>query len=146
MATVGNKWNIEVTEIKQLGSEPSQVTGLHTYVVSGIATSTEGDVHHFAARNNLDRRYADRFKVNWNGSKRRMPEEVGHGFSDEAKALASGGISKELYMGRGARIAIARMCKELLGKHLSSTSGRAAVVKAFKEAKEEAAAEAAAAK
>ena len=137
MATVGNKWDIEVTEIKQLGSEPSQITGLHTYVVSGVATSTEGDVHNFAARNNLDKRYPERFKVNWNGSKRRMPEEVGLGFSDEDRALAASGISKDLFMGRGARIAIAAMCKELLGKHLSSTSGRAAVVKAFKESKEE---------
>ena len=136
MATVGSKWNIEVTEIKQLGSTPREDTGLHTYVVSGVATSTEGDVHHFAARNNLDKRYADRFKVNWNGNKARMPEEVGHGFSDEDKA-SSNGISGELYMGRGARIAIARLCKTILGRHLESTSGRSAVVKAFKEAQEE---------
>jgi hypothetical protein len=123
MATVGSKWNIEVTEIKQLGSTPREDTGLHTYVVSGVATSTEGDVHHFAARNNLD-------------NKARMPEEVGHGFSDEDKA-SSNGISGELYMGRGARIAIARLCKTILGRHLESTSGRSAVVKAFKEAQEE---------
>ena len=137
MAKVGNKWNIEVTEIKQMGIEPSEVTGLHTYVVSGIATSEDGDVHHFAAQNNLDRRYADRFKVNWNGKSPRMPKEVGHGIDDEAKKLSANGVTPSLYMGRGARIAIARMCKELLGKHLSTAGGRALVAAAFKELDEE---------
>ena len=42
-------------------------------------------------------------------------------------------VTPSLYMGRGARIAIARMCKELLGNHLATTSGRAALVAAFQE-------------
>ena len=137
MAKVGNKWNIEVSEIKQLGTESSEITGLHTYVVSGIATSEDGDVHHFAAQNNLDRRYASRFKVNWNGKNPRMHKEVGHGIEDDAKNLSTNGVTPSLYMGRGARIAIARMCKELLGKHLETTSGRISLVKAFQEAAED---------
>ena len=134
MAQVNNngKWTIEVKEIKQVGTEPSGITGLVTYVVSGVATSTEGDVHYFAAQNNLDRRYADRFKVNWNGGRPRMPKVVGHGMDDEVKAASK--VSRNLLMGRGARIAIARMCKELLGKHLRSN--REALVVAFKESGE----------
>jgi len=131
MAQVNNnsKWDIEVKEIKQVGTEPSGITGLMTYVVSGVATSVDGDVHFFAAQNNLDRRYADRFKVNWNGSRPRMPKEVGLGLDDEVKEVST--VSKNLFMGRGARIAIARMCKELLGKYLSTD--RTALVKAFQE-------------
>jgi len=133
MATVGNKWEIEVKEIKQVGSEPSGITGLMTYVVTGVATSTEGDVHFFAAQNNLDRRYADRFKVNWNGNRPRMPKAVGHGMDDEVKAAST--VSSNLFMKRGARIAIAGMCKQLLGKHLGTD--RAALVAAFKASGEE---------
>jgi len=134
---VGNKWDIQVTSVKQLGSKPSEITGIFTYVVSGVATSEDGDVHHFAAQNNLDRRYADRFKVNWNGGAPRMPKEVGHGIEDDAKALSENGVSPQLFMGRGARIAIARMCKELLGKYLTTETGREAIVESFKMVEEE---------
>ena len=133
MAKVGNKWDIEVNSVKQLGSEPSEITGLFTYVVSGVATSEKGEVHYFAAQNNLDRRYADRFKVNWNGGAPRMPKVVGHGMEDSAKSLSDNGVTPHLFMGRGARIAVAHMCKKLLGKHLATASGRAAVVASFKE-------------
>ena len=61
-----------------------------------------------------------------------MPKAVGLGMDEEVKAASK--ISRNLLMGRGARIAIARMCKELLGKHLRNN--REALVAAFKESGE----------
>tara|TARA_B100000700_G_scaffold273489_1_gene317870 strand:- start:334 stop:705 length:372 start_codon:yes stop_codon:yes gene_type:complete len=101
-------FSIESTE--QLGIHPK--SGLHTVVVSGVATNPDGVKLNFVATNNLDMRYADRFKVNWNGNKARMPEAVGHGIDDEIKA-AGHKVSESLYMNRGARIAIARKAKEV---------------------------------
>jgi len=101
-------FSIESTE--RLAIHPK--SGLHTVIVSGVATNPDGVKLNFVATNNLDMRYADRFKVNWNGNKARMPEAVGHGIDDEIKA-AGHKVAESLYMNRGARIAIARKAKEV---------------------------------
>jgi hypothetical protein len=101
-------FSIESTE--RLAVHPK--SGLHTVIVSGVATNPDGVKLNFVATNNLDMRYADRFKVNWNGNKARMPEAVGHGIDDEIKA-AGHKVAEDLYMNRGARIAIARKAKEV---------------------------------
>ena len=83
-------------------------SGLPTIVIQGLCTDKDGNTFDFVASNNLDLRYADRFKVNWNGSKARMAEVVGLGLGEDRTANHS--ISDGLFMTRGARIAIARHC------------------------------------
>jgi hypothetical protein len=83
-------------------------SGLPTIVIQGLCTDKDGNTFDFVASNNLDLRYADRFKVNWNGSKARMAEVVGLGLGEDRTANHS--ISNGLFMTRGARIAIARHC------------------------------------
>ena len=68
-------FSIETTE--RLAVHPKST--LHTVIVSDVATNPDGVKLNFVATNNLDMRYPDRFKVNWNGNKARMPEVVGHG-------------------------------------------------------------------
>ena len=83
-------------------------SGLPTIVIQGLCTDKDGNTFDFVASNNLDLRYADRFKVNWNGSKARMAEVVGLGLGEDRTSGHS--ISDGLFMTRGARIAIARHC------------------------------------
>ena len=110
MATTANSsysFSIESTEVR--GAHPK--TGLATIAVQGVCIDKDGTEFNFVATNNLDKRYADRFKVNWNGSKARMPEVVGHGIGDDVKSGLK--VSEGLYFTRGARIAIARKCLAL---------------------------------
>jgi len=102
------KYIFDITSTEQLRVHPK--SRLHTVIVSGVATNPDGVKLNFVATNNLDMRYPDRFKVNWNGNKARMPEVVGHGIDDDVKA-AGHRVAEELYMNRGARIAIARKAK-----------------------------------
>ena len=106
--TATGRYDFEINEdgCTVLGRHAS--SGLATVVVQGICNDKDGNDFDFVARNNLDLRYPERFKVNWNGSKARMPEAVGHGMDDETKEGRK--ISDNLYMTRGARIAIARKC------------------------------------
>ena len=110
MGTIANsnyEFSIENTESKAIHPK----SGLKTVVVQGICTNPDGDSFNFIATNNLDMKYPDRFKVNWNGSKARMPQPVGHGIDDDVKAGTV--VSEELYFTRGARIAIAKRCRDL---------------------------------
>jgi|TARA_Y100000310_G_C20554668_1_gene749914 hypothetical protein len=108
-ATANSSYTFEITGSEVLATHPK--SGLHTIVVEGICTNADGVSFDFLATNNLDMRYADRFKVNWNGNKARMPEVVGHGLDDDRKAGRK--VSENLYFTRGARIAIARKCAAL---------------------------------
>ena len=106
--TANDKYDFNIETTERLAVHPK--SGLHTVIVSGVATNPDGVKLNFVATNNLDMRYPDRFKVNWNGNKARMPEVVGHGIDDEVKA-AGHQVTEALYMNRGARIAIARKAK-----------------------------------
>ena len=109
--TANSSYTFDITSAETLsGAHPK--SGLLTAVVSGTCTDKDGNVFNFVATNNLDQRYPDRFKVNWNGNKARMPQVVGFGLADEQTA-AGHKVSKDLYFSRGARIAIARKCKAL---------------------------------
>ena len=108
MATANSKYGFELTSSELLAPHPK--SGLATVVISGVCTNPDDVSFNFVATNNLDMRYPDRFKVNWNGNKARMPEGVGHGIDDEVKA-AGHQVTEALYMNRGARIAIARKAK-----------------------------------
>lgn len=110
------KWTFAISGTEQLGVHPK--SGLLTFAVSGVATSPDGEDSFFVATNNLDLRYPDRFKVNWNGSKPRMPQPTGHGIEDEVKAKAHQ-VTDGFLLSRGARIAIAAKCKALLGGKLT---------------------------
>ena len=116
MAKANLKWTFSIKDTTQLGAHPK--SGLLTWSVSGVATSPEGVDSFFIATNNLDPRYPDRFKVNWNGKNPRMPKPTGHGVDDEVKAAAHS-VSEGFLLSRGARIAIARQCKLLLGHKLT---------------------------
>jgi len=105
-ATANSKYSFDITDSEVLAPHPK--SGLATVVVQGLCTNADGVSFDFIATNNLDQRYPDRFKVNWNGSKARMPEVVGLGLSDDVRA--AGKVSQDLYFTRGARIAIAKKC------------------------------------
>lgn len=110
MATTANaRYSFEITSSEALAAHPK--SGLAKVIVSGVCTNADGISFDFVATNNLDQRYPERFKVNWNGSKARMPKVVGHGISDDVKAGRK--VSEGLYFTRGARIAIARKCLAL---------------------------------
>ena len=109
MTQANLKWTFSINSTERLGVNPK--SNLITYAVSGVATSPDGEDSHFIATNNLDTRYPDRFKVNWNGSKARMPEVVGFGIAEDVREGTK--VSDELYFTRGARIAIARRCKAI---------------------------------
>jgi len=109
MATATSRYTFEITGSEVLAAHPK--SGLSTIIVEGICTDNDGGSFDFVATNNLDQRYPDRFKVNWNGNKARMPEVVGFGIADDVRGSRK--VSGELYFTRGARIAIARKCKSL---------------------------------
>ena len=119
MAKANLKWTFSISGTEQLGAHPK--SGLLTFAVSGVATSPDGEDSFFVATNNLDMRFPERFKVNWNGSKPRMPQPTGHGIEDEVKAAAHKPTAGFL-LSRGARIAIAAKCKSLLGGKLTPPS------------------------
>jgi len=108
--TADSTYTFEITSSEALQAHPK--SGLSTVVVSGFCTDPDGKRLAFVATNNLDMRYPERFKVNWNGSLPRLPKQVGHGLDDERKQ-AGHRPSRGLYMTRGARIAIAMKCKAL---------------------------------
>ena len=108
-ATANSSYTFAITSDEVLAPHPK--SGLATIVVQGECTNPDGVSFNFIATNNLDQRYPERFKVNWNGSKARMPKAVGHGIADDVKAGRK--ISENLYFTRGARIAIARKCLAL---------------------------------
>lgn len=109
MATANSNYSFAITSDEALAAHPK--SGLPVIVVEGECTNPDGLSFNFIATNNLDQRYPDRFKVNWNGSKARMPEVVGHGIGDDVKGTRS--VSQDLYFTRGARIAIAKKCRDL---------------------------------
>jgi len=104
--TANGKYQFDILNTEELASHPK--SGLKTVVVEGICTNADGVSFNFIAQNNLDQRYPERFKVNWNGSKARMPEVVGFGIGEDVRGGRK--VSEELYFTRGARIAIARKC------------------------------------
>ena len=109
MATANAKYEFDITSSEALAPHPK--SGLATVIVQGICTNADGVSFDFVATNNLDQRYPDRFKVNWNGNKARMPEVVGFGIADDVRSGRK--VSDDLYFTRGARIAIARKCLAL---------------------------------
>ena len=112
MATTANakySFSIDSEDVSVLAAHPK--SGLPVITVSGECTNADGVSFNFVATNNLDQRYPERFKVNWNGNKARMPEVVGHGIADDVRGTRS--VSKDLYFTRGARIAIAKKCISL---------------------------------
>ena len=106
MATANAKYEFDITDSEVLA--PHSKSGLATVVVQGTCTNADGVSFDFIATNNLDQRYPERFKVNWNGSKARMPEVVGLGIADDVRSGRK--VSQNLYFTRGARIAIAKRC------------------------------------
>jgi len=106
MATASSQYTFEITSSEALAAHPK--SGLSVVVVEGTCTNPDGVSFDFVAQNNLDQRYPERFKVNWNGNKARMPEVVGFGIAEEVTAGRK--VSEDLYFTRGARIAIARKC------------------------------------
>ncbi len=111
MATANSNYSFDINSTETLAIHPR--SGIRTVVISGICTDKEGTEFSFVATNNLDMRYPERFKVNWNGKAARMPLVVGFGISTDRKRKAAP-VSPELYFTRGARVAIARRCKELV--------------------------------
>ena len=109
MTTASLKYSFDITSSEALAAHPK--SGLATIIVQGICTNADGISFDFVATNNLDQRYPERFKVNWNGNKARMPEVVGFGIADDVRSGRK--VSEDLYFTRGARIAIARKCKAL---------------------------------
>jgi len=109
MTVASSRYEFEITDTERQAPHPK--SGLCTVVVSGICTNADGVSFDFIATNNLDMRYPERFKVNWNGNKARMPEVVGLGIAEDVRGARK--VSNDLYFTRGARIAIARQCKAL---------------------------------
>ena len=108
-ATANSSYTFAITSDEVLAPHPK--SGLATIVVQGECTNPDGVSFNFIATNNLDQRYPERFKVNWNGNKARMSEVVGFGIADEVRGSRS--VSENLYFTRGARIAIAKKCISL---------------------------------
>lgn len=108
--------------IAEVKTTPTGVISIH-----GTVKAPDGTSRKFIASDNVDPSYPDRFKVNWNGSKARMPVAVGQGLRSEV-IEAVGNADDGMYFGRGARISIARMAKNLV-KELGLTQ---TVVKAPK--------------
>jgi hypothetical protein len=102
MSTANLRWSFSITSVT--------TSPLGTTAVSGIARSPDNSEHKFIASDNLDPRFPTRFKVNWNGMAPRMPRPVGHGVKEEVLACTEG-HDPSLFIGRGGRVAIARMCR-----------------------------------
>ena len=122
MATASAKYTFDITSSEALRPHPK--SGLATIIVSGICTNSDGVSFDFVATNNLDQRYPERFKVNWNGSKARMPEVVGLGIADDVRGSRK--VSQDLYFTRGARIAIAKKCITLFPLWMQQAKSAAA--------------------
>ena len=105
MSSANLRWSFSLTDIRR--------SSIGLIAISGVARSPEGVTHKFVATNGMDPRYPERFKVNWNGAHRRMPVPTGHGIPAEVME-ATNGVDGELLMGRGSRVAIARMCKMMV--------------------------------
>lgn len=105
MATANLRWTFSITSVT--------TSPLGTTAVSGVARGPEGNCHKFVATDGMDPRYPTRFKVNWNGLLPRMPKPVGHGVKEEVLAVTEG-HDPELLIGRGGRVAIARLCRDLV--------------------------------
>ena len=118
MAIANSSYDFEITSSEALAAHPK--SGLSKVIVQGVCTNPDGVSFDFIATNNLDQRYPERFKVNWNGSKARMPEVVGFGIADDVRGSRK--VAEELYFTRGARIAIARRCKELWPQSKQTTA------------------------
>ena len=139
MATTANakySFSIDSEDVSVLAAHPK--SGLPVITVSGECTNADGVSFNFVATNNLDQRYPERFKVNWNGNKARMPEVVGHGIGDDVKGTRT--VSKDLYFTRGARIAIAKKCISLYPLARQTTMAMGNLIEAVEaeEATEEA--------
>jgi len=122
MATASARYTFEITGSEMLAAHPK--SGLLMVVVEGICTNADGVSFDFIATNNLDQRYPERFKVNWNGSKARMPEVVGLGIADDVRGSRK--VSQDLYFTRGARIAIAKKCITLFPRWMQEAKSAAA--------------------
>ena len=122
MARVDNTYTFSITsdDVTVLGTHPK--SGLPTISVQGECTSPDGETYSFVATNNLDLRYADRFKVNWNGNKARMPEVAGHGLEEGARAGKR--ITASLIIPRGPRISIAKKCRDLFPLEVQEAMAR----------------------
>ncbi len=120
MAIANSSYDFEITSSEALAAHPK--SGLAKVIVQGVCTNPDGVSFDFIATNNLDQRYPERFKVNWNGSKARMPEVVGFGIADEVRGNRK--VAEELYFTRGARIAIARRCKALWPQFKQEAAGQ----------------------
>ena len=108
-ATANSSYTFAITSDEVLAAHPK--SGLPVIIVSGECTNADGVSFDFVATNNLDQRYPERFKVNWNGKAARMPQVVGFGIADDVRGGRK--VPEDLYFTRGARIAIARKCKAL---------------------------------
>ena len=117
--TANSSYDFEITSADALAAHPK--SGLATVVISGVCTNADGISFDFVATNNLDQRYPERFKVNWNGSKARMPEVVGFGIADDVRSGRK--VAENLYFTRGARIAIARRCKAMWPQPKQAAAG-----------------------
>ena len=135
-ATANSSYTFAITSDEVLAAHPK--SGLPVIVVQGECTNPDGVSFDFIATNNLDQRYPERFKVNWNGNKARMPEVVGHGIADDVRG--SRAVSRDLYFTRGARIAIAKKCISLFPLSRQTTLAMANLAEAV-EAEEAAATE-----
>jgi hypothetical protein len=122
MAQIDNTYSFSITsdDVKVLAVHPK--SGLPTVSVQGECTSPDGETYSFVATNNLDLRYADRFKVNWNGNKARMPVAAGHGLEEDVKEGRQ--ITAQLIIPRGPRISIAKKCRDLFPLSVQEAMGR----------------------
>ena len=118
MATATGKYSFSISNSTVLAAHAK--SGLATIVVEGTCTDKDGNDFDFIATNNLDQRYPERFKVNWNGSKARMPQVVGFGIAEDVRGERA--VSSDLYFTRGARIAIARQCIALFPKEMQAVT------------------------
>lgn len=105
MPTANLRWSFSITSVRK--------SDIGLTAVSGLARAPDGTTHKFVATNGMDPRYPERFKVNWNGAHRRMPVRVGHGIP-EAVMEATDGVDPGLWMGRGGRVAVARLCRQMV--------------------------------
>ena len=92
-ATANSSYSFAITSDEVLATHPK--SGLPVIVVEGECTNPDGLSFNFIATNNLDQRYPDRFKVNWNGSKARMPEVVGPSVASDVDTGNTEGVAEQ---------------------------------------------------